>query len=177
MTARSSASGFDSLRPWDGSQARAFEELAFQLLKTDVPTGTQAVRTGNPDGGVEWYGRLDDGSEWGWQAKHIHGIDPLLTAMRASVRRVVQDRPEVVHLTFVISSNLSTSTRGRSRKSQREKYEDAVASWKATIDGAARIEFPLVESRRSPRPTGAARAPRSSVVLVGRAGTDLILAR
>ncbi len=146
MPASSSASGFDTLRPWDGSQARAFEELTFQLLKSDIPAGAQAVRTGNPDGGVEWYARLHDGSEWGWQAKHIHGIAPLLTAMGASVRRVVQDRPELVRLTFVISSNLATSTRGRTRKSQRQKYEDAVASWKATIDGAARIEFRLLQS-------------------------------
>lgn len=82
----------------------------------------------------------------GWQAKHIHGIDPLLTAMQASVRRVVQDRPELVRLTFVISSNLATSSRGRTRKSQRQKYEDAVASWKANIDRAERIELHLIQS-------------------------------
>lgn len=46
-------SSFDTLRSWDGSQARAFEEVSFQLLKDTVPPGTQAVRTGNPDGGVE----------------------------------------------------------------------------------------------------------------------------
>ena len=60
---------FDTLRSWEGSQSRAFEELSYQLLKGRVPTGTRAIRTGNPDGGVEWYATLADGSEWGWQAK------------------------------------------------------------------------------------------------------------
>ena len=68
---RIEATSFDTLRTWDGEQSRAFEELSFQLLKDKVPAGTQAIRTGNPDGGVEWYATLPDGTEWGWQAKHV----------------------------------------------------------------------------------------------------------
>lgn len=145
MPRSSSASGFDTLRSWDGSQARAFEELSYQLLKSSVPSGSQAIRTGNPDGGVEWYATLTDSTEWGWQAKHVHGIDALLSAMTSSVRRVVRDRPKLVKLTFVISWNLATSTRGGSRISQRQKFETKVASWKATIPGAALIDFELVQ--------------------------------
>jgi hypothetical protein len=59
---------FDRLRTWNGEQSRAFEEVAFQLLKHQVPAGTRAIRTSNPDGGVEWYAALPDGTEWGWQA-------------------------------------------------------------------------------------------------------------
>ena len=138
-------SSFLTLRPWDGSQARAFEELSYQLLKADAPDGSQVIRTGNPDGGVEWYAQLTDGTEWGWQAKHVHGIDPLLTAMAESVKRVVLERPQLVKLIFVISWNLATSTRGRTRTSQRQKYEAKVAAWKESIDGAARIDFELVQ--------------------------------
>jgi hypothetical protein len=47
------ATSFDTLRPWEGEQSRAFEELSFQLLKKRVPAGTLAIRTGNPDGGVD----------------------------------------------------------------------------------------------------------------------------
>ena len=68
----------------------------YQLLKGEVPTGSTAIRTGNPDGGVEWYANQADGSEWGWQAKHVHGIDALLGAMTESVTRVVRDRPKLV---------------------------------------------------------------------------------
>jgi hypothetical protein len=76
-----------------------------------------------PDGGVEWYAKLTDGIEWGWQAKHVQGIDALLTAMTESVKRVVLERPQLVKLIFVVSWNLATSTRGRTRVSQRQKYE------------------------------------------------------
>jgi hypothetical protein len=139
MSGTRSVTSFDTLRAWDGSQFRAFEELAYQLLKDDVPSGCVAIRTGNPDGGVEWYATLPDGSEWGWQAKHVHGIDALLGAMNQSVQRVVRDRPNLVKLTFVISSNLTTSTRAGSVKSQRQKYDDKVTGWKATVDGMKRL--------------------------------------
>lgn len=69
-------SSFDRLRSWNGQQSRAFEEVSFQLLKGLVPLGTRAIRTGNPDGGVEWFATLSDGAEWGWQAKHVRGIGP-----------------------------------------------------------------------------------------------------
>ncbi len=145
MPPSSLASRFDSLRSWDGSQARAFEELSYQLLKSNVPSGSQAIRTGNPDGGVEWYATLSDGTEWGWQAKHVRGIDVLLSAMTSSVRRVVRDRSKLAKLTFVISSNLAASTRGGERLSQRQKFENKVASWKATVPGAALIAFELIQ--------------------------------
>jgi hypothetical protein len=142
---RAAASRFDTLRSWNGEQSRAFEELSFQLLKGKVPSGTRAIRTGNPDGGVEWYATLPDGTEHGWQAKHVHGIDDLLTAMTSSVRRVAKERPELRQLTFAISSNLSTGTSGGERKSQRQKYEDKVKSWQENISGADKIEFDLVQ--------------------------------
>lgn len=136
---------FKTLRTWNGEQSRAFEEVSFQLLRDRVPTGTHAIRTGNPDGGVEWYATLSDGTEWGWQAKHVEGIDALLTAMTDSVKRVAKERPDLRQLTFVISRNLGTGTSGGERKSQRKKYEDKVKTWQETISGADKIEFELVQ--------------------------------
>ncbi len=138
-------SGFDAIRPWRGSTARGFEELCYQLFKSDAPEGVRAIRTGNPDGGVEWYATLADGAEWGWQAKHVHDVDSLLDGMTESVRAVVRDRPKVTKLTFLISSNLDTAVgRGR-RKSQRQKYDDKVEFWHTSIAGAADIDFELVQ--------------------------------
>uniref|UniRef100_UPI000A605C50 ATP-binding protein n=1 Tax=Nocardia mikamii TaxID=508464 RepID=UPI000A605C50 len=134
---------FNTLRTWNGEQSRAFEELSYQLLKDQVPTGTHAIRTGNPDGGVEWYATLPDGTEWGWQAKHVSGIDALLTAMTDSVKRVAKERTDLRKLTFAISWNLSTGTSGGERKSQRQKYLDKVGTWKKEIKGADKIEFCL----------------------------------
>ncbi|MET8941824.1 hypothetical protein ABZX28_33085 [Streptomyces rubiginosohelvolus] len=139
------ATSFGTLRTWNGEQSRAFEELAFQLLKDKAPPGARAIRTGNPDGGVEWYATLPDGTEHGWQAKHVHGIEALLTAMTDSVERVAKERPGLRKLVFVISWNLATGKNRRERKSQREKYTDKVTTWQQTIPGADRIEFDLVQ--------------------------------
>ncbi|MDQ1246645.1 MAG: hypothetical protein QG597_1013, partial [Actinomycetota bacterium] len=145
MTAVPTPASFRTLRTWEGEQSRAFEELAYQLLRSQVPAGTRAIRTGNPDGGVEWYASLPDGTEWGWQAKHVDGVDALLTAMTGSVERVAKDRPKLTKLVFVISSNLATGKNRANRKSQRQKYEDKVAAWKATIPRASEITFELVQ--------------------------------
>jgi hypothetical protein len=145
VTAVTTPMSFRTLRVWEGEQSRAFEELSYQLLRLQVPTGTHAIRTGNPDGGVEWYASLPDGTEWGWQAKHIIGIEALLSAMTDSVKRVAKDRPKLTKLVFVISVNLATGKNRANRKSQREKYEDKVAAWKATIPRANEISFELVQ--------------------------------
>ena len=125
--------------------ARGFEELCYQLFKSDAPNGTRAIRTGNPDGGVEWYATLPDGTEWGWQAKHVHDVDSLLDGMTESVRAVVRDRPKLTRLIFLISSNLDTAVSGGRRKSQRQKYDDKVEFWHTAVDGAADLDFELIQ--------------------------------
>ncbi len=139
------SSGFDAIRPWRGSTARGFEELCYQLFKSDAPEGTRAIRTASPDGGVEWYATLSDGTEWGWQAKHVHDVDSLLNGLTESVRAVVRDRPRLSKLIFLTSSNLDTAVgRGR-RKSQRQKYDDKVESWRASIKASADLDFELIQ--------------------------------
>lgn len=54
---------------------------------------------------------MQDGTESGWQAKHVEGIDPLLAAMTDSVKRVAKERPELRNLTVAISWNLAIGTR------------------------------------------------------------------
>jgi hypothetical protein len=140
------ALSFETIRSWEGSQSRAFEELSFQLLRDTAPADSRAVRTGNPDGGVEWYAVLPDGSEVGWQAKYTHGIDSLFAGMTDSVKRVLAERSALRRLVFVISENLSTGTSGGERTSQREKYEAKVLAWKRDLPGADLIEFELIQA-------------------------------
>lgn len=169
------ASSFETLRTWNGEQSRAFEELSFQLLKDKVPSGTRAIRTCNPGGGVEWYVALSDGTEWGWQAKHVHGIEAHLTAMTNSVHRVAKERPSLRKLTFVISWNLATNNAGkggRERKSQRQKYEDKIKTWLQVISGANKIEFDLSTSRvfTSGRPSPSIQdKPTTETISIARA--------
>ena len=143
------ATDFDHLRAWNGEQSRAFEEISYQLLKRKVPGGTRAIRTGNPDGGVEWYVTRPDGIEWGWQAKHVHGIDALLNAMTDSVKRVAKERPNLRKLTFAISSNLGTSKAPRKGKPIKrlarvaEIYTRAVGEGRHLVQAVA-AELPVL---------------------------------
>lgn len=135
-----------AIRSYGGSQARAFEELAFLLLTTDVDrTRLRVTRTGDPDAGAEWYTTdLSSGSQEAWQAKYIYDIDSLLGGMTESVVAICKKRPRVVRLTFVIPWNLPDG-RGKGTKSARQKYEDKITTWKRTIEGADRLLFDLVD--------------------------------
>jgi hypothetical protein len=137
-----------SIREWAGSSSRAFEELCYQLLREpgDLPFDSAApIRTGSPDGGVEWYAPTPDGGEWGWQAKFIFDIDSLLSGMTTTVRRVAKERPDLTRLTFCIPWNLPAGTSGKERVSARQKYENKVQVWRKSIAGANRIDFQLIQ--------------------------------
>lgn len=140
---------FKLIRSWDGSKDRAFEEICYQLLREpqDLPADMvgRPIRTGNPDGGVEWYVLRPDGEQWGWQAKYIDDIDDLLSGMTDTVKRVVAERPTLTKLTFCIPWNLPAGTAKGKRKSARKKYDDKVDTWKRTIPGAAKVAFELVQ--------------------------------
>jgi 2-polyprenyl-6-methoxyphenol hydroxylase-like FAD-dependent oxidoreductase len=101
----SSDLSFETIRLWDGSKHRAFEELAFQLREPAPPCATE-VKTGDPDAGVEWYVTFESSEQWGWQAKYIFNVDTLFSAMRTSVKAVAAKRPQLTRLTFCIPIDL-----------------------------------------------------------------------
>ena len=55
---------FRTIRQWRGSQDQAFEELCYQL-RDATPRGAELVKTGNPDGGLEWYVTWRSGEQRG----------------------------------------------------------------------------------------------------------------
>lgn len=58
------------------SQNNAFEELVCQLAKNEEIEGAlEFKRLGTPDGGVEAYWVLENGDEYGWQAKNFHKLE------------------------------------------------------------------------------------------------------
>ena len=133
---------FKSLRQWDGSQHRAFEELCYQL-RDPTPKGAGLVKTGNPDGGLEWYVTHRNGVQWGWQAKFTFEIDTLLKLMEKSLKTVVEKRPKCRRLTFCIPFDLPDAPGTDERKSARQKFEDRKKSWRVRIPGADRIRIEL----------------------------------
>ena len=133
---------FKSLRQWDGSQHRAFEELCYQL-RDAAPEGAELVKTGNPDGGLEWYMTLRNGVQWGWQAKYTFEIDTLLKLMEKSLKTVVEKRPKCRRLTFCIPFDLPDAPGTGGWKSARQKFEDRKTSWRDHIPGADRVRIEL----------------------------------
>jgi hypothetical protein len=138
------AGDFATIRAWDGSQARAWEELCYQL-RPPAPAGTTTTKTGDPDAGLEWYVAFPDGRQWGWQAKYTDDVDGLIGQMRSSLRTVLEKRPEVDRLTFCIPIDLAE---GRDRqgarrrtRSARVRLEESLARWRSDIRGADRVDI------------------------------------
>ena len=133
---------FRSLRAWRGSQHQAFEELCYQL-RDPTPDGAELVKTGNPDAGLEWYVKLRNGVQWGWQAKFTFDVDTLLTLMERSLRTVVRQRPRCRKLTFCIPFDLPDAPGKGKRKSARQKFEDRKKAWRRQILHADRVRIEL----------------------------------
>lgn len=139
------ARNFGGIREWDGSQDRAFEELCYQL-RDPTPSGAELKKTGDPDAGYEWYFRLANGVEWGWQAKNSTDIDDVLKLMERSLRTVCEKRPACRKLTFCIPFDLPDGIEGRQRKSARKKFEDRKVAWRNRIEGAERVKVELIDA-------------------------------
>ncbi len=136
------AQGFKAIRSWRGSQDQAFEELCYQL-RDPAPDHAEEIKTGSPDGGLEWYFKFSNGVEWGWQAKYTFDIDALLGLMEKSLKTVIKKRPGCRRLTFCIPFDLSDQPGEGKRKGARQKFEDRKKSWCKRIPGARRIKIDL----------------------------------
>jgi hypothetical protein len=130
---------FSDIRAFDGTQARAWEELSYQLRPAPGPGHVETRKTKAPDGGVEWYELYADGHEEGFQAKFNPSLEDALGGMRESVKTVAERRPNMTHLTFLVPYDF-TDTPGPG-KSDQDRWDDAVASWKKDIPGASSISF------------------------------------
>jgi hypothetical protein len=123
------AEKFSSIRSWDGNQPRAFEELCYQL-RDPTPPGSELIKTGSPDAGVEWYWRDREGNETGWQVKFISDTSGLLSAMRKSLKAASEKRPTLTKLTFCIPHDLADDPSGASGQQARQKFDSAKIRWR-----------------------------------------------
>ena len=82
------------IRTFNGSQSEAFEELCTQLARQRIPEGTNPIREGTPDAGVEFFVVFENGEEWGWQAKYFDTLgDTQWNQMDRSVRTALDKHP------------------------------------------------------------------------------------
>lgn len=128
------ANGFRGIRAWEGSQARAFEELCFQL-RDPTPPGAELIKPGAPDAGLDWYWRLPDEQEVGWQVKLIDDVTNLLDAMRRSLQSAVEKRPGLKGLTFCIPIDFADDPSEGTGKQARQRFEEAKERWSEFAPG------------------------------------------
>lgn len=133
------------IRSHEGSQARAWEELAYQLRPPVAPGHVETRKTRAPDAGVEWYEVYADGHSEGFQAKFHASLADALSGMKESVAAVCAKRAELTKLTFVVPYDFTDSGAGPA-KSDQDRWDDAVAGWQQTVDGADHITFRTIRA-------------------------------
>ena len=124
---------WNSIRALDGSQQTGFEELCAQLARTETPEGAKFVRKGRPDAGVECYCTLEDGSEWGWQAKYFTAAlgDSQWAQVDKSVKKALEKHPGLVRYYVCAPRDRSDHPReGITTEMQRwERHVDKWEGW------------------------------------------------
>jgi hypothetical protein len=127
-----------TIRAIGGTQARGFEHLCYQLRELP-PEGWSTTKTGDPDGGVEWYDTAANGEVAGFQCKYVWNVADLIKSGKASFDTVAGNlgARDVRTLTFLIPFDLSDQadiTRsGKEVVSARSKWNQAVQTWRESL--------------------------------------------
>ena len=128
-------SGLDwnSLRPLENSQQKAFEELCVQLAAGESrPAGSRFVRKGAPDAGVECYWTLPNGDLQGWQAKFFRET-PKSTQWQQideSVERALSQHGRLVQYIVCLPIDRA-DPRDSTKHSFMDKWNDHEQKWHA----------------------------------------------
>ena len=122
---------WQNIRPWNGSQYSAFEELCCQLARCDqVPPGAHFVRKGTPDAGIECYWQLPAGDEWGWQAKFFLSPPEEIQwrQIDESVKTAIEKHPRLTRLTVCFPIDRS-DPHVEKQKWFMDKWNEHAAKW------------------------------------------------
>ena len=130
------------IRPLKGKKADGFEELCAQLARVERPPRSRFVRKGTPDAGVECFATLEDGSEWGWQAKYFTGFGPKQwEQLDESVEAVLAKHPELVRYFICVPLN-RPDARVAKQQSALQAWDSHVRKWHGWAAAAGcSIEF------------------------------------
>ncbi|MFC2146103.1 AVAST type 2 anti-phage system protein Avs2 [Acidobacteriota bacterium] len=123
---------WQNLRPLDGSQNTAFEELCCQLAEYErVPEKSEFIPKGSPDAGVECLWKLPNGDERGWQAKFF--LSPpdknQWVQIDHSVKTAIEKHPGLVSYTVCLPIDRS-DPRIEGQKWFMDKWNESVKKWK-----------------------------------------------
>lgn len=125
-----------AIRPFDGSLDKGFEELCSQLARAETPRGAQFIRKGAPDAGVECYAVLENGTEWGWQAKYFDSLgDSQWKQLDESVETVIAKHPQLVRYYVCVpidraDGRTDRKNTGKRLRSAKDRWDERVAKWR-----------------------------------------------
>ena len=150
---------FSNIRPINGSSNDGFEEFVCQLArKEEIPCAKEFVRNGKPDGGVECYRMLEDGSIVAWQAKYFCKAfdDSQYQQIDASVKEALKAHPNLKRYIIAVPTDPSDA-HVAGRKSMKERIDGYVNRWSKIKPGVV-FEFwwasDLIERLQKPSNQG-----------------------
>lgn len=135
-----------------GSRADAFEELASLLLRDSIiewPEGSTVAKFGNPDGGREGRGELQNGDVWAWQVKYLFVFGSAeRRQIKASFTRALSREPNLARYYVVMPYDLPAgdhSSRTGEQKSAHTHWQEMIAGWEKECAASGRtVEFKYI---------------------------------
>lgn len=122
---------FNNIRPINGTANDGFEEFVCQLArKEEIPCAKRFERNGKPDGGVECYWILEDGSVVAWQAKYFcKAFDSSqYQQIDGSVKEAIKAYPNLRRYIIAVPTDPSAAhTTGR--KSMKDRIASYIERW------------------------------------------------
>ena len=138
---------FEHIRSLEGSQAKAFEELVWQLARREIPQHSAEARRvegAGGDGGAEGYSLLSDGKKIGFQAKYFTRTGDInWSQVDNSVRQAIDTHPELTRYIVAFACDL-TDRSGTKKKGLTgwKHWENHKAQWnKWASEKGLSIEF------------------------------------
>ncbi len=123
------ALNWNELRPLDGSQNAAFEELCCQLAEYEIGDAAEFIRKAPPDAGVECFVILADGAEIGWQAKFFDTIgSSQWEQLDGSVKTALEKHPRLIEYVICIPMDRPDARIG-GQKSLLDRWSERVEKW------------------------------------------------
>ena len=112
------------------------------LARAENPTGARFERKGTPDAGVECYSILQDGSEWGWQAKYFNDLrDSQWSQLDKSIKTALDKHPALVRYFICIPLNRSDA-RVAGRMSAMQRWDVRIKKWKGWMqERGMKVDF------------------------------------
>ncbi|EBO6557625.1 hypothetical protein FNH72_09045 [Salmonella enterica subsp. arizonae] len=130
---------WESIRTFNNSQNNAFEELICQLAREEpIINKIDFRRVAAPDGGVEAYCVLDDGTEYGWQAKYFFSMgDAQWKQLKESFETALKTHPNLTKSYICIPLDRQDPRR-KDQDWFMDKWNKKVAEWTQYAKGLGR---------------------------------------